>query len=598
MRKHRLPIAIACIFSVSAACADQPTPGVEARVLADALLKETEKPGYPGCAVGVYREGGTVYEGAYGLANVEHRVAIDPARTVFNVGSVSKQFTAASILLLAKDGKLRLDDDIRKHVPEIRDYGHTITIDHLLHHTSGLRDYTELWWMAGKSWWDLANEHDALTTLSRQSALDFIPGSKYGYSNTGYFLLSMIVHRTSGTTLAQFARERIFAPLGMKNTYFEDALGRVTPHLATGYALQSDGSLQRRSSGWIPYGDSDLHTTVADLGRWQHNFDAPTVGGSWLVQQMEQRGALNDGRPIDYARGLQVYDRGYRGRRTVMHDGGTWDGFRSDVMRLPGENLSIAVLCNADDAPAGRLRDRLAEVFVAGQDPGLARDAIEDQGPDRAQDATVPLGPEHIELLGTYWNRDDVAIRRIERDDGKIWYVRGPESRTELAPLEGGQFLMLGVNERVVITPMPPKGGRRSIQVVSGTPAILEKVAPFATSTEALVDYAGQYANREIGGARWTFAVSGGKLVLVPPPYDVETLNPVFKDAFLDGYGGLLLVFQRDVSGRVTSVLVDTVRVRNMTFARITGRSPGQPPSVIHAQDRDTRGQASDSHEP
>jgi CubicO group peptidase (beta-lactamase class C family) len=563
-----LPIALSCMIASSPAYADQTKPNVDATSRADALLKENEKPGHPGCAVGVYQNGETLYEGAYGLANVEHGVPIDPQRTVFNIASVSKQFTAASILLLVQDGKLKLDDDIRKYLPEIPDYGHTITIEHLLHHTSGLRDYTELWWFSGNDRWGYADDRDALKAISNQQGLDFTPGSKHAYSNTGYLLMSLIVQKVSGKTLAEFAKERIFSPLGMKTTYFKETLGRVTPHIASGYALGSDNVFQTRSSGWTPYGDTGLHTTVGDLAKWQRNFDEPKVGGGRLIRQLEQKGVLNSGKEIEYARGLQVYDKGYRGIRTVRHEGGTWDGYRADLMRLPSEKFSIAVLCNSNNVNPIALGKRLADIYMEGKFPKPAQDAAVDRKPEPAPNSLVPISEDHLKLLGVYWNREDMSIRRIERSDGNVWYVRSPESRSELAPIANGQFLMLGVQTRVVIKPMPSDNDRNLVQVASETPAILEKVEPFSSATNALDEFAGTYTNHELD-ARWTFVIKDGKLTGLAP-IELENLNPVFKDAFLDGYGAVLLVFQRDGSGRVTSLLVDTVRIRNMTFTRVS----------------------------
>lgn len=563
-----LPIALSCIFASSFAYADQTKPNIDEKSRADALLKENEKPGHPGCAVGVYQNGDTLYEGAYGLANVEHSVPIDPQRTVFNIASISKQFTAASILLLVQDGKLKLDDDIRQYLPEIRDYGHTITINHLLHHTSGLRDYTELWWFSGKDRWGYADDRDALRAISNQQGLDFTPGSKHAYSNTGYFLMSLIVQRASGKTLAAFAKERIISPLGMKATYFKESLGRVTPHIASGYALGSDNVFQTRLAGWTPYGDTGLHTTVGDLAKWQRNFDEPKVGGEWLIQQLEQKGVLNSGKEIEYARGLQVYDKGYRGIRTVRHEGGTWDGYRADLMRLPSEKFSVAVLCNSDNVNPIALGSQLTDIYLEGKFPKQTQDAAVDRKLEPAPISSAPVSEDHLKLLGVYWNREDMTVRRIERSEGKVWYVRNPESRTELAPIENGQFLMLGVQTRIVIKPMPSDNDRKLVQVASDTPAMLEKVEPSSSAASVLDEFAGTYSNHELD-ARWTFAIKDGKLTVLAP-IELENLNPTFKDAFFDGYGAVLLVFQRDGSGRVTSLLVDTVRIRNMTFTRVS----------------------------
>jgi CubicO group peptidase (beta-lactamase class C family) len=564
---HILLLSAMVNAPVSATEADQ---HMDAKTRANALLAGFNKPDSPGCAVGVYQNGNVVYEGAFGLANLEHRIPIDPQRTVFGIGSVSKQFTAASILLLAQDGKLKLDDDIRKYLPEIPDYGHTITIDQLLHHTSGVRDYTDLWWMTGRSYWDYTSDQDGLKLLSHQTALNFTPWSKYAYSNSGYFLLSLIVQRVSGKTLAEFAHERFFSPLEMKNTYFEDALGRVTPHRASGYTPQGDNAFEVRKTGWTLYGDTGVQTTLGDLAKWQRNFDEPKVGGAWLIEQFERKGVLSNGNEISYARGIEVYDKGYRGLRTVMHNGATWEGYRASLMRFPSEKLSVAVLCNsADEGVTIKLRDQLADLYMEDKFPKPAEQAAENQKPEPARKAASP-NAAHSKLLGLYWNREDINIRRIEHSGGKWWYVRSPESRSELAPIENGQLQMLGVSTRVVITPMPSEDGRQRVQVVSETPAILEKVEPASSDAKTLNDYAGIYTHPEADGARWSFKVKDGKLTLPAPPEGIETLTPVFKDAFQDSHWGVLFVFQRDVSGHVTSLLVDTERLRNMVFTRVS----------------------------
>jgi CubicO group peptidase (beta-lactamase class C family) len=568
MHMKILPMLLLALIVDAPVFAAETDKSMDAKTRADAVLKEYDKPGNPGCAVGVYQNGNVLYEGAYGLANLEHSVPIDPQRTVFDIGSVSKQFTAASILLLAQDGKLKLDDDIRKYLPEIPGYGHTITIDHLLYHTSGLRDYTVLWLFSRKSAWDYTSDQDALKMLSRQSALDFTPGSKYAYSNTGYFLMSLIVQRVSGKTLADFAHERIFSPLNMKNTYFEGTLGRVTPHRASGHVHQGDNAFQARKNGWTPYGDGGVHTTVGDLAKWQRNFDEPKVGGAWLIQQLEQKGVLNNGKEIEYARGLEVYDKGYQGIRTIMHDGGTWEGYRASLMRFPGEKFSVAALCNSGNAEPGKLRNQLSDIFMEEKFPKPAQEAEADQKPKPARNS-ASVRKVSPQLLGTYWNREDVTVRRIERSGGKLWYVRSPESRSELAPIEDGQLQMLGVSTRVVIKPMPSENGRQIVQVVSQTPAILEKVEPFSMDAKTLNDYVGIYTHPELDDVRWTFVVEDGTLTLPSLQDEIAALTPAFKDAFLVG-DEIIFVFQRDSSGRVTSLLLDTVRVRNMVFTRVS----------------------------
>lgn len=564
MHTKTLPALLLSIIA-SVPIAASAGPATDAKSRADAVVAKYAKPGHPGCAVGVYQDGNTLYEGASGLANLEHSVPIDPKLTVFDVGSVSKQFTAASILLLVQDGKLKLDDDIRKYLPEMPDYGHVITIDHMLHNTSGLRDFQTVHWMMGRSWWNYVTEQETFDIITSQKALNFNPGAKYVYSNTGYILASMIVHRVSGKSLASFAQERIFAPLGMTNTYFQETLGRVTPHHASGYALAKNGTFEARSDRSMSYGASKLQSTIPDLAKWQRNFDDPKVGGAWLIEQLERNGTLNDGTKIEYARGLEVYGEGagYRALRTVDHSGGTWDGYRSDVMRLTKDKTSIAVLCNSDDGKPVRLRNDVIDIFMEGKFPNQPQQAATAQEPEPKASGTLSLSDLPANFVGLYWNREDIKIRRIELIDGRLWYVRGPESRTELVPVGNGQFRMIGVPTKVVVELLPSKTGPQIIRV--GTTAILEKVEPF--SADALPEYAGTYVSSELGNARAIFTIKDGKLT-VAPHEGVEALNPVFKDAFLDGDEEVFVMFQRNASGRITSLMLETVRARNIVFTR------------------------------
>jgi CubicO group peptidase (beta-lactamase class C family) len=543
--------------------------GTDAKSRADAVVAKYAKPAEPGCAVGVYQDGNVVYEGAYGLANLEHSVPIDPRRTVFEIGSVSKQFTAASILLLAQDGKLKLDDDIRKYLPEMPDYGHVITIDHLLHHTSGLRDYLDLRWITGKTEWNRYTEQETLDLIASQKGLNFTPGARYAYSNTGYVLSSVIVHRVSGKSLANFAQERIFTPLGMSNTYFETELGRVAPHHASGYSPAKDGTFEARSDRSLAYGDSNLQTTLPDLAKWQRNFDEPKVGGAWLIERLEQNAVLNSGEKIPYGRGLYVYGEGtgYRRLRMIEHSGGTWDGYRAVVMRFPKHKFSIALLCNSDNAEPYQLGNELIDIYLEGKFPDPPQ-ASTSQDPEPKATGSLTLNDLPAGLLGIYWNREDIVTRRIELTDGRLWYVRSSESRSELVPVGNNQLRMIGVGAKTILELLPSKKGPLMLRVISASPVTLEKVEPF--SNDDVPEYAGTYINRELGDARIVFTVKEGKLILLPPPEQMETLNPVFKDAFMNGNEDVLLVFRRNASGRVESLLVDTARLRNMVFTRVS----------------------------
>src|SRR5215216_867755 len=314
----------------------------------------------PGCALGVSRNGRVVYERGYGMANLETATPITPS-SIFHVASVSKQFTAMAIMLLANDGKLSVDDNIRKHLPEIRDYGTPITIRHLLNHTSGLRDQWELLSLArGRFEENRITEADVMDIVPRQTALNFTPGAEYVYSNTGFTLLGVIVKRVSGKSLRDFADERIFKPLGMRSTHFHDDYTMLVPGRTSAYAP--------RAGGWrvsIPnydtYGATSLFSTVGDLLKWEANLDNPVVGDRATIARMEAPTVLSGGATSSYGFGLAVGRN--RGARLVGH-GGADAGYRTDVERYPEHGLATVVLCNAASANPAQLGFRVAEVYL------------------------------------------------------------------------------------------------------------------------------------------------------------------------------------------------------------------------------------------
>src|SRR5687768_4585293 len=308
---------VATVFAVVALLSSAQTPS-DRQSRVDEIFKEFAVPGSPGCTVAVYQDGRPVLSRAYGMANLDHDVALSPS-SVFHVASVSKQFTAAAILLLAQDGKLTLDDDIRTHVPELPDFGKKITIRHLIHHTSGIRDQ---WSLLGFAGWrysrDLITDDDVLALLSRQRELNFTPGERHLYSNSGYTLLAVIVSRVSGKSFREFTEERIFKPLGMANTHFRDDFAEIVKNQAYGYTRQ-DGVFKLSVTNFDTAGATSLLTTVEDLAKWDANFQNTVVGGTTLVAAMEERGRTNDGRDIDYASGI-VHGT-HRGLKSVSHGG-------------------------------------------------------------------------------------------------------------------------------------------------------------------------------------------------------------------------------------------------------------------------------------
>jgi CubicO group peptidase (beta-lactamase class C family) len=323
----------------------------------DAVFADVAKQGSPGCALAVFRDGRIAYERGYGMADLERDVPITPA-SVFYVGSLSKQFTAFAVALAASEGKLSLDDDVRKWIPELPDYASRLTVRHLVHHTSGLRDYNTLFDIAGRRNDEAFDNRTVLGIIARQRALNFKPGEEYLYSNSGYVLLSLVVERASGTPLAAFAKTRIFQPLGMGDTQFYDDVTRIVKNRAFAFDRSASGEWRDNTPHSQRTGAGGVLTTVRDLLAWDSNMYQPKVGTSALISEAHQTGSLNSGKALTYAYGLQIGQ--YRGQRLVEH-GGSLGGYRAHLMRFPDERTSVACLCNFGTSNPGTRARRVAD---------------------------------------------------------------------------------------------------------------------------------------------------------------------------------------------------------------------------------------------
>ncbi len=331
----------------------------------DRLFATYDWTGSPGCAVAVLHRGELVYERAYGYAHLEWDAPITPA-TVFHVASVSKQFTALAVVLLAEEGKLSLDDDVRKHVPELPDYGTIVTVRHLLQHSSGLPDVWELGGLAGWRPGDLVTEQDVLDLAARQKTLDFPPGEQFVYGNTGYTLAALIVRRVSGQSLRDYTEARVFKPLGMKNTQFRDNLRTVVKNRASAY-VQRSGRFEIADPTFEAMGSTGLLSTVGDLAVWDRNFYERRVGKSALDRLLTPA-ILNSGEEarygigLGYGLGLVIGD--YRGLTTVSHAGSD-AGFRAEYLQFPKQQFSVIVLSNLHALQPYFLARAVADVCLA-----------------------------------------------------------------------------------------------------------------------------------------------------------------------------------------------------------------------------------------
>lgn len=420
-------LTIGCMICGPALAATANSSREAARV--DRLFQPWENATSPGCAVAVMKGGQVVYERGFGMADLDHDVKITPT-TVFHVGSIAKQFTAAAILMLARDNRISLDDPIRKYVPEVPDFGTPITVRQLLHHTSGLRDWEELLVFDGwRIYGDVVTDADVLAVISRQKELNFPPGSEFLYSNTGYTLLAQVVARVSGQSLAEFTATRIFGPLGMRQTHFRADHAEVVKDLAFGYC-DAGGSFSRDDPNLDTVGPTNLLTTVEDLARWDLNFYTGQVGGAQLVKQMVECGKLNNGTQLVYGSGLFV-GPGCAQKTAAAEHSGSDAGYAADMIRFPPQHLAVATLCNLSSIDVMGLTHQAAEIYGA----KLPAPPPETRAAPSVPARPTPSAAQLREFAGTYRSQE------IEIP----YYVTADENRLTIHALKIGAVPMLPV---------------------------------------------------------------------------------------------------------------------------------------------------------
>jgi len=390
----------------------------------DALFADWDTTETPGAVVAVIEDGEIAYQNAYGMADLERNVPLSP-KSLFDIASISKQFTAMSILLLEEQGKLSLDDDIRTYLPNFLDYGHTITIRHMIHHTSGLRDYMDLMELAGMPWENTYHQAEIVDLVARQKALNNNPGDEYLYSNSGYLLLAEIVHKVSGQTLGEFAERHIFKPLDMKVSHFYEDFTRIVEDRALSYSQKEAGGYKNVQYIFDVVGDTGLLTNVGDLLLWDRNFYHNTLGdrGPKLIERMLVPGKLNSGETIDYAFGLELEE--YRGLRVVRHSGGA-AGYDTEMMRFPDHQFAVLVLSNLGEFSSTELAKQVADLY-------LSEEFTAPKPADRRREPTEPPAPielklspdEHDELdeyTGRYYSPELDATYVVRLVDGDLTY--------------------------------------------------------------------------------------------------------------------------------------------------------------------------------
>lgn len=523
----------------------------------DRLFVEWDRSDSPGCALGIIEDGQFVYKRGYGMATLEHNVPIT-SRTVFRIASTSKQFTATCIALLVEQSRIALDDDIRKYLPELPEYGYPVTIRHLVHHTSGLRDYIELMELAGMRDQDFYTDDEALEMLARQKALNFAPGEEYLYSNTGYYLLGIIVRRASGQSLRAFAEENIFRPLGMASTHFHDDHAEIVPQRATGYSPNEEkekGGYRIDETTLDIVGDGGVFTTAEDLSLWDQNFYRNRLGqgGDVLVQQILTPGVLNNGDPLNYAFGLVVGD--YRGSRMISHSGG-FVGFRAEMIRFPGQKFSVICLANLSTIEPTRLARQVADIYLA--------DQLE-EGPEPGFLAETRVLDDKT---GVYWSGTSGMVMELSLQNGKLLAEAFGES-VQIAPVTETDFVTVAAPFDLRISFEKPGRGKPWLMHVceeGERPDTLKMIEVVLSGTDQLAEYVGEYASEELR-VTYQLVLEDGNLFVRHKNAPKDPLRPGFSDMFW--VDPITLLFTRDDRARVSGFTVDTGRVRQVRFVRV-----------------------------
>lgn len=521
----------------------------------DNLFAEWDKADSPGCSIGIIKDGAFVFKRGYGMASLEHNIPISSS-TVFDLGSTTKQFVAFCIELLIQDGLVAPGDKVQKYIPELPRYKYRVTIDNLIHHTSGIRDYLTLMDLAGMRFENEYPLEEILGLIARQRDLNFTPGSEFLYSNSGYLLLGEIVRRVSGLSLRAFAAKHIFSPLGMKNTHFNDNFSEIVRNKACAYALSGTG-LKVDMSIFDVVGDGGVNTTVGDLLLWDRNFYKNELGrgGRRLISKITTPGTLSDGRRLEYAHGLFVTS--YRRLKMISH-AGAWMGYRSELLRFPEKNFSIVYLSNFSKGNPAKLSRDIADLCL---EEWFAKGA----GTKKLPVLPPPAVQVEKANIGVYLSSRGNVAEIKEGVDGPTLNISG--SSLQLIPCGAGTF-SAGKIYQVEWAEGTINAVKKLHIQREGMPAeIYSRLAAFTAEKDTIRNFAGEYTCKELG-TTYKLRVEDSALVLTRRGSADETLRMLRRDLFKGGE--FLLKFLKSTDKSPAGFYLSSGRVKNLYFKKET----------------------------
>ncbi len=523
----------------------------------DSIFAKWNNVDVPGCSLGIIKDGQLIYAKGYGMANMEYDIP-NSASSVFRIGSTSKQFTAACIILLAEKGKLDLDDNLKSLFPDFPDYAEKITIRHLLNHTSGIRDYLQIAYLKGLGYDDFFVDDNVMEWLVNQSDLNFSPGEEFLYSNSGYWLLGQIVKRVAGISMADFAQKEIFEPLEMNNTHFHNDHTQIVKNRASGYVPVEKGNFKISMTTLDMIGDGGIFTTINNIKKWDDAFYNSTVLSQAFWQEMTKQGVLNNGEVIDYASGLMISK--YKGLKTIRH-GGAFVGFRAELLRFPEQKLSIAIFANRGDANPSRMANQVANI--------LLKDKLIEEVVIKDKKVETDVSEEEFQLsqlVGSYEIQPGVIASLTIKNDSLNVLQNWDKSTYNIIKTSGNTFQIPRNNTlSFAFSNLKDELTQRLTIIQDGRETIAPRKKEVDTSGISLNDYTGSFFSKELD-VTYVFEIEN-KVLMVSIGGKQGTMDCIISeiDQFTMEFG--LVRFQR-TDGRISSFELDSGRVKNLYFEK------------------------------
>ena len=529
----------------------------------DNIFSDWNKSDVPGGAVGIIKEGQLIYAKGYGMGDLEHNIAITPT-SVFYIASVSKQFVTFSILLLEEQGKLNLDDPIQKFLPDFPTYGTSLTIRHFIHHTSGVRDYLTLMALKGRSYLDEIEEEELYELIKRQKVLNFSPGEEYSYSNSCYFMLAMIVEKAAEKSLREFAEKNIFAPLGMKHTFFYDDNTELIKNRVFSYEKSED---KNRFNNLIMrfdlVGSGGVYSNIEDLYLWDQNFYHNKLGkgGQAIIEKMQEEGLMNNGERSGYA--FALINGIYKGLKTVSHSG-SLAGYRAQLMRFPEQHFSVIVLANRGDANPTSKSYKVADLL-------LKEKLIIEPKKEKVEANELNASTERTEfslkqLTGQYEIESGVILELSLKSDNLHVVQNWNKSAYTIQNTVGNTFEIPG-NASVQFTFSELEDELTQIMTIfqDGNKTICKRKKEIDLGEINLEAYTGNYYSGEID-VTYRFFLEEETLKVKIANNEPMDLSVNDSDEFLGEF--TIIRFQRE-DGIINGFELDAGRVKNLKFEKI-----------------------------